>query len=75
MFFMKIHDEMDSLTLENFEDGGEIYIITDESSQRGQTAEEIIRPRSRFNWQLQWLFKYHSLVKYTIKLFTYVPKQ
>ena len=31
---MKIHDEMDSLTLENFEDGGEIYIITDESSQR-----------------------------------------
>ena len=75
MFFMKIHDEMDSLTLENFEDGGEIYIITDESSQRDQTAEEIIRPRSRFNWQLQWLFKYHSLVKYTIKLFTYVPKQ
>ena len=74
MFFMKIHDDMDSLTLENFEDGGEIYIITDESSQRDQTAEEIIRPRSRFNWQLQWLFKYHSLVKYTIKLFTYVPK-
>ena len=53
MFFMKIHDEMDSLTLENFEDGGEIYIITDETSQRDQTAEEIIRPRSRLNWQFQ----------------------
>merc|ERR1712018_687063 len=53
MFFMKIHDEKDSIHLDNFEDGGEIYIITDESSQRDQTAEEIIRPRSRFNWQLQ----------------------